>query len=76
MVSGEEDLLSDELPLDSPVPEVEDDAPQLPVPRSGSTTDLVPYDALVADDYETFLLARAKRVHSDMLMLCEGAIPA
>ncbi|NVD46138.1 GmrSD restriction endonuclease domain-containing protein [Qipengyuania atrilutea] len=36
---------------------------------------LIPYDALVADDYEEFLTARADRMHADMLKLCEGASP-
>jgi len=36
---------------------------------------LVPYDALVSDDYEGFLLARAERIHADMVKLCEGASP-
>lgn len=37
---------------------------------------LIPYDALVGDDYDTFLLARAERVHSDMTALCKGHSPA
>jgi hypothetical protein len=36
---------------------------------------LVPYDALIADDYDAFLAARAELVHSDMCKLCEGASP-
>lgn len=36
---------------------------------------LIPYDALIADDYDAFLQARAERVHADMLKLCEGASP-
>lgn len=36
---------------------------------------LIPYDALVADDYEAFLGARADRMHADMLKLCQGASP-
>jgi len=36
---------------------------------------LVPYDALVADDYDAFLVARAERIHDDMTKLCEGASP-
>lgn len=36
---------------------------------------LIPYDALVADDYEQFLAARAERMHADMLKLCAGASP-
>jgi hypothetical protein len=36
---------------------------------------LVPYDALVADDYDAFLAARADRMHADMLKLCQGASP-
>jgi len=37
---------------------------------------LIPYDALVGDDYDTFLLARAERVHADMTALCKGHSPA
>lgn len=36
---------------------------------------LIPYDALVADDYDAFLAARAERMHADMLKLCQGASP-
>lgn len=36
---------------------------------------LVPYDALIADDYDAFLSARADRIHEDMLKLCEGVSP-
>ncbi|OAN57234.1 DUF262 domain-containing protein [Sphingomonas sp. TDK1] len=37
---------------------------------------LVPFDALVADDYDAFLDARAARIHTDMMDLCEGRSPA
>jgi hypothetical protein len=36
---------------------------------------LIPYDALIADDYDAFLGARADRMHADMLKLCQGASP-
>jgi hypothetical protein len=36
----------------------------------------VPYDALIADDYEAFLVARAAQIHADMLLLAEGHAPA
>lgn len=36
---------------------------------------LIPYDALVADDYDAFLSARADRMHADMIKLCQGASP-
>lgn len=36
---------------------------------------LVPYDALVADDYGAFLEARAERMYADMLVLCQGGLP-
>jgi hypothetical protein len=36
---------------------------------------LIPYDALVADDYERFLEERAILIHEDMITLCNGAIP-
>ena len=35
----------------------------------------IPYDALIADDYDAFLVARAERVHADMVKLCNGAAP-
>lgn len=35
----------------------------------------VPYDALIADDYDAFLLARAERIYADMTALCSGASP-
>jgi len=38
-------------------------------------THLVPYDALVADDYQAFLEARSKLVEIDMKTLCSGAEP-
>lgn len=37
---------------------------------------LVPFDALVADDYDAFLDARAALVQADMTALCEGRSPA
>lgn len=36
---------------------------------------LVPYEALVAGDYEDFLMKRAELIHRDMLVLCEGGVP-
>ena len=36
----------------------------------------VPYDALIADDYDAFLLERANLIHQDMMTLCEGGVPA
>ena len=45
------------------------------VVRQRLESHLIPYDALIADDYEAFLWARAEEVHSDMLKLCEGASP-
>lgn len=36
---------------------------------------LIPYEALIADDYDAFLAARAERMHADMLKLCQGASP-
>jgi hypothetical protein len=38
-------------------------------------THLIPYDALVADDYEAFLDARAELVMGDILALCNGQEP-
>lgn len=37
---------------------------------------LIPYDALIADDYEGFLAVRAQRVHADMTSLCQGHSPS
>jgi hypothetical protein len=37
---------------------------------------LIPYDALIADDYDAFLGARAERMHTDMTKLCQGASPS
>ena len=45
------------------------------VVRQRLESHLIPYDALIQDDYEAFLLARAEEVHADMLKLCEGASP-
>ncbi len=36
---------------------------------------LIPYDALISDDYDDFLKKRAALIHADMIALCEGAIP-
>lgn len=36
---------------------------------------LIPYDALVADDYDAFLSARVDRIHADMIKLCQGMSP-
>lgn len=46
------------------------------VVRHRLASHLVPYDALIADDYEAFLNQRAALVHADMVKLCEGAEPA
>lgn len=45
------------------------------VVRQRLESHLVPYDALISDDYDAFLNARAERLHADMLKLCEGAAP-
>ncbi len=37
---------------------------------------LIPYDALIADDYEAFLNARAELIHADMMQLSQGAVPS
>lgn len=37
---------------------------------------LIPYDALIADDYDAFLNSRADRIHADMMKLCQGGVPA
>jgi hypothetical protein len=37
---------------------------------------LIPYDQLIADQYEDFLEARAKLVEADMKVLCNGGEPA
>lgn len=37
---------------------------------------LVPFDALISNDYDSFLLARAELLHTDMTKLCEGASPS
>ena len=39
-------------------------------------THLIPYDELVADNYEQFLEARARIIEADMEVLCTGAEPA
>jgi hypothetical protein len=38
-------------------------------------THLIPYEALIGDDYDAFLEARAKLIEADMRMLCEGREP-
>tara|TARA_R110000787_G_scaffold47687_5_gene115357 strand:+ start:2155 stop:3867 length:1713 start_codon:yes stop_codon:yes gene_type:complete len=45
------------------------------VVRQRLESHLIPYDALVGDDYDAFLAARADRMHADMLKLCQGASP-
>ncbi len=40
------------------------------------STHLIPYDELVADDYEKFLEARAQLIEADMKALCAGSEPA
>ncbi|WP_417477890.1 GmrSD restriction endonuclease domain-containing protein [Maricaulis sp.] len=35
----------------------------------------VPYDALIAGDYDAFLAARAALIHADMVQLCAGGTP-
>jgi len=45
------------------------------VVRQRLESHLIPYGALIADDYDAFLAARADRIHADMLKLCEGASP-
>ena len=37
---------------------------------------LIPYDILIAGDYEAFLEARAKRIVEHMEALCNGAVPS
>ncbi len=46
-----------------------------PTVRARLSTHLIPYDALVANDYEVFLDARAKLIEADMKALCDGAEP-
>lgn len=46
-----------------------------PVVRQRLESHLIPYDALIADDYEAFLGARAERIYADMVTLCQGASP-
>lgn len=36
---------------------------------------LIPYDALIADDYDAFLSARVELIHADMMKLCQGGAP-
>ena len=45
------------------------------VVRQRLESHLIPYDALIADDYDAFLNARADRIHADMQQLCQGALP-
>lgn len=37
---------------------------------------LVPYDAIIAGDYDAFLKERASIIHRDMQSLCEGRVPS
>lgn len=46
------------------------------VVRQRLESHLIPYDVLIADDYDSLLEKRAELVHTDMLKLCEGASPA
>lgn len=46
------------------------------VVRQRLESHLIPYEALIADDYDGFLEERANRVHADMMKLCQGASPA
>lgn len=46
------------------------------VVRQRLESHLIPYEALIADDYEAFLVARAERIQRDMIALCDGATPA
>jgi hypothetical protein len=46
------------------------------VVRQRLESHLIPFDALIADDYDSFLEARAVRIHADMVKLCQGASPA
>lgn len=45
------------------------------VVRQRLESHLVPFDALVGNDYDAFLVARAELMHADMTSLCEGATP-
>jgi hypothetical protein len=45
------------------------------VVRQRLESHLVPFDALVGNDYDAFLMARAELIHADMTSLCEGATP-
>lgn len=45
------------------------------VVRQRLESHLVPYEALISNDYDAFLMARAELIHADMVMLCEGASP-
>lgn len=44
--------------------------------RQRLESQLIPYDALVADNYEGFLTERASRIHGDMMKLCQGISPS
>lgn len=43
--------------------------------RSRLASHCVPYEALIANDYEGFLDARAADIHRDMVALCNGSNP-
>lgn len=43
--------------------------------RSRLASHLIPYESLVAGDYEVFLRERAKLIHSRMTLLCAGKNP-
>lgn len=45
------------------------------VVRQRLESHLIPYDSLVADDYDSFLDARADLIHGNMIDLCQGASP-
>lgn len=44
--------------------------------RARLESHLIPYDAMVAGDYDAFLTARAERVHTAMLKACAGGAGA
>ena len=46
------------------------------VVRQRLESQLIPYEALIADDYDAFLAKRAERIEADMIALCNGATPA
>ncbi|WP_296721994.1 DUF262 domain-containing protein [Erythrobacter sp.] len=45
------------------------------VVRQRLESHLIPYDALIGDEYDGFLMARAELMHADMINLCDGASP-